>query len=151
MKNAAGVILGYLSMVVVVMVSFTGLYQVLGADGAFAAGSYDISTTWAVSSLVLSLVAALVGGFVCARIAGTRAAVTTLAALVLVLGLLLSIPSFTAGDPLMAARAGDVGNWEAMQNAIQPAWIAVLTPILGAIGVMMGGRTSPQPDEILPL
>lgn len=150
MKNAAGVILGYLTMVVMVMVSFSGLYRVLGAEGAFQTGSYAVSSTWGVASLVLSLVAALVGGFVCARIAGTRSAVTTLAALVLVLGVLFAIPSFGV-DPADAARLGDVDGMTAMQNAVTPMWIALLTPILGAVGVMLGGQVRPRPDEILPL
>ena len=150
MKNAAGVIVGYLAMVVIVMVSFSALYRVLGTEGSFQAGSYAVSSTWAVASLVLSLIAALVGGFVCAKIAGARTAVTTLAALVLVLGVLFAIPSFGA-DPAAAARMGAVDGLQAMQNAITPVWIAILTPILGAIGVMVGGRTQPRPDEILPL
>lgn len=150
MKNAAGVILGYLTMFAVVMVSFSVLYQVLGADGAFQEGSFAVSSTWAVSSLVLSLVAALVGGWVCAKIAGTRAAVTSLAALVLVLGVLFAIPSFGV-DPAEAARAGDVDGIQAMQNAITPLWIAILTPLIGAVGVMLGGRVGPGEDEVLRL
>ena len=151
MKNAAGVVLGYLTMVVLVMVGLSALYLGLGADRAFRPGSYDVSLLWSGISLVVGLVAAVVGGWVCARIAGTRAAVTSLAALVLVLGILFAVPSLMTGDVALAARGGEVGNWEAMQSAVTPLWVAILTPIVGAVGIFLGGRVPPAEDEVLPL
>jgi hypothetical protein len=29
---------------------------------------------------------------------------------------------------------------EAMQEAIQPVWMALLNPVIGAVGVLLGGR-----------
>lgn len=144
MRNVAAVVVGYLTMFVLVMVLFTGLYQILGANRAFQPESYTVSATWAVISQVLGLVAAILGGVVCARIAGDHKAVTYLAALVFALGVVFAIPSLTAGDVALAERAADVGNLEAMQNAVTPVWIAILTPIVGAIGVLIGGRSVRQ-------
>ncbi len=32
----------------------------------------------------------------------------------------------------------DVSNLEAMQNAVQPLWVAILNPVLGVVGVLLG-------------
>jgi len=58
-----------------------------------------------------------------------------------VLGVLIAIPVLTGslGEP-PATRPDTVGNLEAMQYARQPAWSSIASPILGAIGVLLGGR-----------
>ena len=57
------------------------------------------------------------------------------------LGLLSAIPVFMTSNPAEAKiRAGAVGNMEAMMNAKQPTWIALLNPLIGVAGVMIGGR-----------
>lgn len=63
-----------------------------------------------------------------------------LAGLVIVLGLLTAIPVLMANDPRPNVRDASVGNMEAMMNARQPAWIALLNPLIGAVGVMLGSR-----------
>ncbi len=151
MKNLIAVVLGYLVMAVLVMVFLTVLYQLLGADRAFVEGSYAVSGTWSVLSLVLSLFAALIGGLVCARLSQSRSAVIALAAFAFAMGVIFSIPSFLGGDPAVAARVGDIGNMQAFQNAVTPGWVAVLTAVVGAVGVLVGGRLPPQPDDTLPL
>jgi len=135
-----GVILGYLTMAVVIFATFTGAYLALGADGAFEPGTYEVSTVWIVASIVLGLVAAVLGGFVCAAVARNRKAVLALAGLVFVLGIVFAIPVLTADYPGPAERTAEVGNMAAMKNARQPAWIALLNPLLGAVGVVLGGR-----------
>jgi hypothetical protein len=39
-----------------------------------------------------------------------------------------------------AARTSDVSNMEAMQKAKEPAGVALTNPLLGAAGVLVGGR-----------
>jgi len=60
------VIVSYLVMAVFQFVVFSGVWTALGADGAFEAGSYDVSGTWIAQSLVVWLVAALLAAS-CAR------------------------------------------------------------------------------------
>ncbi|HVF47646.1 MAG TPA: hypothetical protein VNA17_08785, partial [Pyrinomonadaceae bacterium] len=38
------------------------------------------------------------------------------------------------------ARTPDVPNMEAMTKAQTPIWIALLNPIIGIVGAMIGGR-----------
>ena len=134
-----GVVVGYLVMFAIVFVTFSIAFVSMGTDKAFKPGSYDVSGLWIAVSFVLGLVAAIVGGLVCALIApGTKAPVA-LAALVLVLGLLMAVPVLTAKtEPKV--RTGKVGNMEAMQNAAQPAWIALLNPVVGAVGALAGAQ-----------
>ncbi len=133
----AGVVVGYVVMFVVVFSTFTVAYVVLAADGAFKPGSYEVSSAWIVVSFVLGLAAAAVGGYVCAVIAPRTKAALGLAAVVVGLGLLMALPVLMA-TPENTPRTADVPNMEAMMKAQQPAWVAILNPIVGAVGVLIG-------------
>jgi hypothetical protein len=139
LRFIGGVVVGYVVMAVCVIVTFTGVYLLLGADGAFQPGSYDVTLSWVVASFVLGIAAALLGGWVCFRIARNRNAVLTLAGIVVVLGLLVAIPALASEDTRPNVRPGDVASFEAMQQARQPAWIALVNPLVGAAGILIGG------------
>lgn len=140
LKSVGGVIVGYIVMFILVFVLFSLAYLALGANGAFKPGTYDVSTLWLAISVVVGLVAAIVGGFICSLIAPNSKAPLALVVLVLVLGLLTAIPVLMSNDPRPNIRDESVGNMEAMMNARQPAWIALLNPLIGAVGVMLGSR-----------
>jgi len=140
LKTVGGVIVGYIVMFILVFVLFSLAYLALGANGAFKPGTYDVSTLWLALSVIVSLAAAIVGGFVCSLIAPNSKAPLALVGLVIVLGLLAAIPVLTSNDPRPNIRDASVGNLEAMMNARQPAWIALLNPLIGAAGVMLGSR-----------
>lgn len=147
LRSIVGVVVGYLAMAVFVFATFSIAYLVLGADGAFREGSYEVSALWIIVSFVLSVIAAVVGGVVCTVIAKNLTACYVLAGIVLVLGLLMAIPVLTGGyEGMPEVRDGSVGNFEAMQYARQPAWIALLNPIVGAGGIVSGGRLRKRPD-----
>jgi hypothetical protein len=141
LRTAGGVILGYAAMATFVFGTFTALYLAMGAEGAFRPGTYDVSTAWIVGSLLLSAVAAVLGGWVCATIGRSSRAVGILAILVLLLGVVSALMEAqmrarTVAEP----RLGDVPNLEAMTRAVQPEWISWLLPVIGAAGVRYGGR-----------
>lgn len=140
LRTIGGVIVGYVVMFLLVFVIFSLAYLSLGADGAFKPGLYEVSSLWLVISFAVGLIAAIAGGFVCALIAQNTKASLALAGLVLVLGLLSAIPVLTANDNRPQIRTASVGNMEAMMNARQPSWVALLNPLIGAIGVLFGAR-----------
>ncbi len=147
MGRAIGsVILGYLVMFAVVFVTFSLAYMAMGVDGAFRPGTYEVSGIWIVTSIVLGFVAAVLGGLVCGAIARSATPPKVLAAVVLVLGLILAVPVLTrSGEAETKPRSAEVGTMEAMQEAVQPVWIALLNPVLGAVGVLVGaGLRKPQ-------
>lgn len=134
-----GVVAGYLLIFVLVFVSFSLGYLVVGVDGAFQPGTYDVSALWILISFALGFGAAVAGGVVCAAIARTPTGPRSLAVVVLVLGFLLAIPVVLGASEAPAVREASVGALAAMQNARQPVWIALLNPIVGAVGVLLGG------------
>ena len=140
-RKIASVIVGYIVMFLVVFVCLTVAYLGLGADRVFQTGSYEVTGLWLIVWLVVSLGAALAGGKVCALIGKAKGAVLGLAILVLVLGLLSALPALKppSGEP--KSRTSETSNTEAMMNARQPNWVLFLTPVIGVVGVLIGGRT----------
>jgi len=132
------VVVGYLVMFVAVFATFSAAYFAIGADGAFRPGSYDVSTTWILLGTVLSFVAAWLGGRVCVAIARDAKGPKALAAVVLILGILFAVPAMKP-QPSEPRPAG-VAMMDAMQRAKTPLWVALLNPVIGVIGVLVGGR-----------
>ena len=140
LRIIGSVILGYAVMAALVFATFTLAYFAMGADKAFQPGTYDVTPLWLAVSFVLSLIAAVFGGKVCASVGRKSSAVNGLVGLVLILGLLSAVPAFTTSSSVIV-RAGDVPNLEAMMNAKEPAWFALLLPVIGVVGVKIGGKS----------
>lgn len=136
-RSILSVVAGYATLALLIFVSFTLLYLLLGADRSFEPGSYDASTLWVMTSFPLGVAASVAAGYACAAIARGGRAPQVLAGVVLVLGLLFAIPVLRATDAA-PPRAGDVSNMEAMQQARQPKWVALVNPFIGAVGVLVG-------------
>ncbi len=148
-RTVLGVVVGYVVMAVFVMVAFTAAYWILGSEAAFQRGSYQVTGLWIGLSFALGFAGALIGGCVCSVIARNRRAPMALAGFVLVLGLILAVPVLQVPEAArQRVREAEVGNFEAMQNAVQPGWVAVLNPFVGALGVVVGaGLRRREPDE----
>jgi len=141
-RNILAVVAGYFSMFLVVFVLLTSAYFAFGTERAFEPGSYKTSLAWCLTSLVLGIPAALLGGWVCARVATSPKAVTALVVLVAILGLLSVIPTLSP-PPVGETRAANVPNLEAMTKARTPPWVALLNIVVGVGGVLIGGRRFP--------
>jgi hypothetical protein len=139
-RAVISVVVGYVAMFAAIFLAFSGLYLLLGQDLSFRPGSYEPSVLWTVASFALGAGAAVLGGYVCARIARAATPPKVLAGVVLVVGLLSAIPVLTAAATPAEARTGEVGNLEAMMRAKQPAWVAVANPFVGLVGVLLGAR-----------
>ncbi|HEY5885263.1 MAG TPA: hypothetical protein VIT88_11285 [Pyrinomonadaceae bacterium] len=137
-RAIAGVVVGYVVMALLIFLTFSVAYLGMGANRAFHPGSFNPSLFWIVISFFLGFVAALVGGYTCATIAKSKRAAQVLAALVFVIGIIVAIPVLTAGDTRVNVRVGYVPNMEAMQKARTPGWVALMNPLIGAVGVMVG-------------
>jgi hypothetical protein len=139
-RQILAVIVGYVVMFVIVFTTFSAAYFALGADRAFKPGTYDVSVLWIGLATLLGLLAAAVGGAVCGKLAKGGRAHYGLAALVLVLGLLQAGAQFAAPKPNPGPRGPDVSNVEAMTKAQPPMWAALVNPVIGVIGVLLGAR-----------
>jgi hypothetical protein len=140
-RSIVGVIVGYIAMFVLVFVTFTCVYLLMGAEWSFKPNSFEASNRWIGMSLVANLVIGIVGGLVCAFIARSGKAPMVLALVVFLLGILLAIPAVIAHKAnANLVRAGNVSQMEAMQKANEPIWVPFTFPVIGAIGVLIGGR-----------
>ena len=149
-RAIAGVIVGYIVMVIGVFVTLSLAWWVLKADGAFLeAPSWEPSMTWTVTSLVLGLVVAIIGGFVCVLIAvnGSKAPIA-LAILIVVMG------AVSAGMQLVKSdgeepppRTAEITMFQAMQYTQAPMLSLIGNPIVGAVGALIGARLRGGKDQ----
>lgn len=145
LRAILGVILGFVVMAVLVFTGLTAIYLVMGAEWSFKPESYDVSMQWLIVWFVVSLVAAGVGGLVCAGVSRSSQAPLALAAVVFIVGLLSALPNLAVKNDAPKKRTSEVGNLEAMAQAQQPTWVAFATPLIGALGVVGGGKLRRSP------
>ena len=137
LRNILAAIAGYVAMAAVLFVLFSLLWLTLGPSRAFQPGSWDVSGGWAFGSVVLGLVAAYIGGRVCAKVAHDAKGATILIGLVIVLGVVTALmPVEMAAGP----RPDDVSMMEATAGARQPGWFNWLNPVIGVVGVWFGSK-----------
>ena len=137
-RAIGGAVLGYIVMFVIVFCGLTLAWMLLGADGAFQPGGFDVSMTWIAASIVVAIIAALAGGKVARLVAKAPLGPQVLAGLVIIVGIVSMIPAMTM-EPTVATRAGDMPMMEAIAQARTPMWMMILNPIIGAIGALIGG------------
>ncbi len=140
-RNILAVIVGYVSIFLFVFVTFTALYFALGPAQTFVPGKFDVTMTWIVPSVALSILCGIAGGFICNKIGADSRSATWLAVVVFVLGALMALPVIF-GTPPPDVRSADLSNLEAMAQARQPVWVAIANPIIGAFSVLIGGSLS---------
>jgi hypothetical protein len=141
LRNIVGVIVGYLAAGLSIFAVFSGVYAVLGAEGSFRPGSYEVSPLWTGIAITVGILAAALGGFVCRSISRSPKAVLSLALVMVVLGALTAALELSdANRKPEGPRAAELSNTEAMSQARQPLWMLFLNPALGFAGVLLGGR-----------
>lgn len=144
-RSIAGVIVGYIVMFILQVAAFMTIYTIVGPDWSFEPGSYQASTRWTVMQFVVIFIAAAIAGLVCALIAKGGKAPMVLALVVLVIGILLGAASIALRPAdTHEVRTGNVPNMEAMNKARHPSWVIFLGPVIGAIGVVAGGKLKRQ-------
>lgn len=140
-RSIIGVIVGYIVMFILQVAALMTIYTMMGPDWSFKPASYEASTQWTVMQFTVILVTAVIAGLVCAIIARGSKAHLVLAGLVLALGLALgAVAIFVKPDDTNEVRTGDVPNMEAMSKARHPTWVVFLGPVIGAAGVVIGGK-----------
>lgn len=147
-RSILATVAGYVVMTGVIMASLALTVGGLGKDFMFEPDSLEPKASWMALNVVLSLVAAVLGGFVAALVArrADRKPVKVLAGILLVLGLGMAIARVMQPPPdtaiLEEARAEgrELSAFELASEAKQPVWYAFLLPFLGAGGVLLGGR-----------
>lgn len=138
-RTALGAIVGYVVMLIFIIATFTVVAPLLGMERLFEPGTWDASSFWLTISISLSVVGAILGGMVATRVGRSPRAATWLAVLVFVLGTAMAVSGVnetTRGGP----RAPEATIADAGAHTRQPTWLMYLNPLLGAAGVLVGGR-----------
>jgi hypothetical protein len=118
-----GIVVGFVVMRVWVMCTLYLAARLMGGPG--------VSAGWIVINLILSFIGAYLGGSFALRFGkeGGTVAVRGLTALVMILGL---------GTAVLALSGGEGGASQ------QPTWYNFTIPLIGAAGIMLGGRRRPS-------
>ena len=141
LKSILAIIASYVVMFIFMFAAFTGCYFALGTEGTFQTDSYNVTTVWIALTVVVCLLAGIVGGFLCAAISKSKRTCQIFALIVFFIGLLACfIPAMKRSPDAPNVRAGEVSNTDAMRLAVSPMWLHVLTPVLSAAGVLLGAR-----------
>ena len=88
---------------------------------------------------MLGFVAVLLGGYIAVLISKKQSSALWFGGIVLVVSLLVGFAAYKAGNP-HEARAGIVGNSEAMTKAQNPTWLNFLVPFTGLVAAIVGGK-----------
>ena len=140
LKVVFAVVAGYVVMALFVLVSSVVAFMALGADRAYQAGTFEPTGVWIITVLALGFIAAMVGGYVAAIITPNPAAPKTLALVVVILGLVFALPVFRRPALSPPERSSDLPMMQTMGAGRQPAWVALLLPLIGAAGVLSGAK-----------
>ena len=140
LKNILAAVFGYVVMFGVAFVLFSLMWLVLGAEGSFESGSWEVSGAWIGASIGLGAMVSMAGGFACSKLAASRQGVAILVALVIVVGIVSAMPDAAA----VGVRPDDVSMFDAMASAQLPTWILWLNPVIGVIAVLLGAKLEAQ-------
>lgn len=139
-------ILGYLTMVIVILGGIAATWFGLGNRFAFVDESNQASLGWCAIQLVSGLVAACLGGWVAARLAAGRAnlAIRILTGVILVLGVVsLATHLAVAPPPLPEGKTIDSLTFtEAAGFARYPIWYDVVILLVGVLGIRVGAAVA---------
>ena len=140
LRSALAAIAGYFTIAVTVVASLSGAYFVLGPELVFREASNQVTIQWTLISLLSAFVSALVGGFVAGRVGKDAQAFLTLIAVVLVLGVVSAAYAMVTRPDVFEMDTTLWGFMKAARGAAQPVWYDFLVPLIGALGVLWGGR-----------
>lgn len=138
LRAVLAVIAGYIALAVAIFVLFSMAYLAMGADRAYEPGSFAVSTLWLLFAVPITFIVAMIGGWVCRVIAGRTGPVWALAIVAVVLGV-IEATYVTLNPREPEERAADVSLLDATGKAVQPTWVVWLNPVLGFVGILLGG------------
>ncbi|MHC4142731.1 MAG: hypothetical protein ACYSUF_12995 [Planctomycetota bacterium] len=132
-KAILGVIVGYVVIFVWVMVTMAVALMVLDRSFVYEQGTLEVTG----------------GGFVTAVIAPSprRTPVKVLAGILLVLGLAIAVLHVFVDDPTAEPPkpVAEMNMFEAASESIAPTWYNFAIPVVGCVGVLIGGGLKRRP------
>ncbi len=140
LRSVLGVIGGLVLLVILQVASFMTMYGLMGTDWSFKPRSFQPSTRWTAMQFVIIIVTSIIAGLICAAIAKGGKAPLALAAVVLVVGLGAAVLKTSLRPDTHEVRIGSVSQQDARDKARPLMWVVFLGPVIGAVGVAIGGK-----------
>lgn len=139
-RKLLAVFAGYAVMAILVMLGFSMVW--FAPEQAFVSReSLEVKSGFVYYTLVMSFVAAMIGGYVCGKIGRNKTCVPVLAGVVLVAGLAMAVNSTRKEKPHFSPdQLAAMSIQEKAEHGRQPDWYSFAMPVLGAVGVLIGGR-----------
>src|SRR5437868_2277777 len=139
LKSILAIIVSYVVGNLVFFGIVTGCFFLFGVERVFLPDSYEVSSAWLAVTLIVSLLGAMVAGYVCHSISHSWRTCQVLALIVLMFTSISCIVQLRHINPdAPNIRAGDVGYFDAMKLGVPPRWLPFVNPIVGCMGVLIG-------------
>jgi hypothetical protein len=119
---------------------------VFGIDAAFEPARFD--TVLKYNVYAVALVGALLGGWLCRKIARSRMAVVPLAVLGFAGGMANGYAQHM--KPVPGVRTAGISVADAVARRKEPSWFTLLVPCLGTAGILVAGLSSRDNTERRP-
>lgn len=148
-RTIAAIVVGYVVIVLLVFGLGLGAYAGIGPENAYQEKSWHATTIIGLLTLISGVFAATIGGWVAGTIDSKPRGFRGLAGALLVLG--LGVAGLRTMQPAPPPRTEPVTMKLAMEHSRDhrdPTWVTWLLPIIGSVGVMVGGagtRGKPEP------
>lgn len=143
-RAIGGAIVGYITAAILVFAGLSLAWTVFGPSGSFEPAAWDTSMKWNLTNVVVGIIAAIVGGFVCVLIGRGGRSLAILIGIIIVLGALSAVAGMMKPEPT-EARPESVTMFEAMGNARAPLWTLLANPVVGVIGAVIGAKLRGRP------
>ena len=138
MKAFGIALAGYILMFVVLFATLTAMYFGLGSERTFLPGSYAVTPLWIAVFCFFQFDSGLAAGVVVSKLSRDRKVPLILAAMTLVLGIVMALPTVLGTVQDAVPRSESLTNLDAMMQAQTPVWIQLIAPALAALGVTAG-------------
>ena len=146
MRAVLGVVVALVMMSVLVLAISLAPWRILGVDTVLEPGRFETVAAYDVYAVVIGIVGAVLGGWLCMRIGRSRPAVIVFAGLAFAGGMTNAYAQHA--KPAPGPRAPGVSVMEAVNARQEPAWFTLLMPCLGVVGVLIGGRGDSRPRTL---
>jgi hypothetical protein len=142
MRIVLAVVAAFLFMSIFVFVLSIAPWYLLGIDHVLESGRFDTAVWVDIYSIVVAFVGALLGGIIARKVGGSATAVFALAVIGFAGGVVNAVGQRSKPEP--GPRDGGSTVMQAVTARKEPIWLALSIPVLGVIGVLVGGQRAAE-------
>lgn len=140
LRTVAGVLVGFIAMFATVIALFGAVDVGMDPERLLEPGVYAPGLLVCVLGCGIGLLGAVVGGIVARKLGATRTAVLVLTLIVIALGGTKAVGSLSQQPRQPEARPAGEFDLVKRMKMVEPTWVAMANPVIGAVGLLLGGR-----------